>query len=1116
METQSSDVCSFELREKFIEKQDQATEHSFDEFIGLIYDSGLENCENTKALVQETNEELKEFDVQIEEIEEFRKQMNELALTRFNLAAATFDQSPRAKELIPAQYASADAWLASTKGDLRVDDFAAAAAKIEAMQGKTFSNWQKYVTWVKAGAISKRIPIFSGARRSLIKQVINTLSEVHVISAGTIAEIEREKQRHINSKISDWVDMIEPVMPELLNKQQNANGVRKNTLDVFLPSWISHLTPSESRARPIISVGYLSNYALQGSHKLKAFSRYRNWEVKAETYTDSYIESVLTLNLDECGGFVCDNKQVVKNALLELVSLIPGGQVKVDAFDPNQLGESLSFMFGLGEDGEEIYGDMVRTSIDDLTVLLQQTEQHIAYVTQKYLQGQHKTITEYNIAAGEVAEPYRVLVLYDFPSGFSRWSGNFDEELIERLERIATVGRRAGIFTFVVTDAGNRDCLHALPWLPQYGEPVTHCGEMDGIPSGFTEIPGQGDIELSWRFVPFESPDETALEELLAGVRKSIKNKAVTQVTPARVTELANWLIADDYSHGFTGRVLRADPENESTWWCADAKEAATSVFGRMGADNVAELRFDSKDSSSAIIGGRTGMGKSVLIHSILASLITQYGPDELELFLIDLKEGVEFAPYAKYKLPHASVVAIESNREFAVSVLESLDAEIFRRGELFKAKGSNVDLGSYRDATGETLSRIVLVIDEFQVLFENETDAISAKAMSLLERVIRQGRAFGIHTLLASQSLTGSASAIKPLIGQISNRVVLGSSASDSQMLLSDENTDAELLSRPGEGILNVKSGIREANTRFQATFWKSEDRIAMVKAMREKADLQGFDRAPMVFEGKSGVELTPQVFASLAEVDTLRNLLLPAGMPMSLAGPVEVNLSRSGGSNVAVVAAEYLDITAVFAAAASFQRAHTTVVNFINDDPDWDDTLQALAKCGVNVLKPRELETAIESTLAEAEERVELETEKRPPMVLILTGLQRAKKIKPDSGGFYGGYDEEPQATLYEKLHKLLEIGPEVGVHTILGVDKLSSAQRRIGDQDWNEISMRVVGKMSNNDSLYLIDTPEASKLDPKQLILEDQDRALTTRLRSFSPVTADQLQKASGDAT
>ena len=65
------------------------------------------------------------------------------------------------------------------------------------------------------------------------------------------------------------------------------------------------------------------------------------------------------------------------------------------------------------------------------------------------------------------------------------------------------------------------------------------------------------------------------------------------------------------------------------------------------------------------------------------------YSPDEVEFYLVDFKKGVEFKTYAVHKLPHARAIAVESDREFGLSVLQRLDAELSRRGNLFRAAGT-------------------------------------------------------------------------------------------------------------------------------------------------------------------------------------------------------------------------------------------------------------------------------------------------------------------------------------------------------------------------------------------------------------------------------------------
>ena len=151
------------------------------------------------------------------------------------------------------------------------------------------------------------------------------------------------------------------------------------------------------------------------------------------------------------------------------------------------------------------------------------------------------------------------------------------------------------------------------------------------------------------------------------------------------------------------------------------------------------------------LIAGRTGSGKSTLMHALITNLALHYSPDEIDLYLIDFKKGVEFKVYATYELPHASVVAIESEREFGISVLQRLDVEMRLRADKFRDAGVQ-DLAGYRNAPGTPpMPRILLLVDEFQEFFVEE-DKLAQEAALLLDRLVRQGRAFGVHVHLGSQ----------------------------------------------------------------------------------------------------------------------------------------------------------------------------------------------------------------------------------------------------------------------------------------------------------------------------------------------------------------------------
>jgi energy-coupling factor transporter ATP-binding protein EcfA2 len=247
-------------------------------------------------------------------------------------------------------------------------------------------------------------------------------------------------------------------------------------------------------------------------------------------------------------------------------------------------------------------------------------------------------------------------------------------------------------------------------------------------------------------------------------------------------------------------------PGPDAFWSLSSARNLRVPV-GRAGATRLQHFLLGEGTSQHALIAGKTGSGKSTLLHAIITGIATWYSPSEVELWLVDFKKGVEFKTYAELALPHARAVAIESDREFGLSVLEGLDAELSRRGELFREAGVQ-DIASFRKARPDArMPRVLLVIDEFQEFFLDD-DRVSQGASMLLDRLVRQGRAFGMHALLGSQTLGGAYSLARSTMGQMGVRIALQCNEADSQLILSDENLAARLLSRPGEAIYNDAGG--------------------------------------------------------------------------------------------------------------------------------------------------------------------------------------------------------------------------------------------------------------------------------------------------------------------
>ncbi|GAA9286040.1 hypothetical protein TH0233_08190 [Helicobacter pylori] len=153
--------------------------------------------------------------------------------------------------------------------------------------------------------------------------------------------------------------------------------------------------------------------------------------------------------------------------------------------------------------------------------------------------------------------------------------------------------------------------------------------------------------------------------------------------------------------------------------------------------------------------------------------------------------------------------MSVASSVGFGVSFLSWLDKETKKRGELFKQFSNVKDLSTYRKH-GE-MPRLIVVIDEFQVLFSDNSTKGKESVDQSLNTLLKKGRSYGVHLILATQTMRGSD--ITSLMSQIANRIALSMDAEDSESILSDD-VACELV-RP-EGIFNNNGGHKKYHTKM------------------------------------------------------------------------------------------------------------------------------------------------------------------------------------------------------------------------------------------------------------------------------------------------------------
>lgn len=791
---------------------------------------------------------------------------------------------------------------------------------------------------------------------------------------------------------------------------------------------------------------------------------------------------------------------LARSLILRALACTPPGKLKLSIFDPTGLGQSVASILDLGEYDRDMLGGKVWSSAEDLKRVLSEQTAHIELVIQKYLRAEYATLEQFNDAAGDIAEAYRLLVVFDFPE-------RFDESAGAELRRILENGTRCGIGALIVS---NRDLTS------------TGAAEVPALPPSLktialNEITTESSNGTSIGFDFVAETDKMLPPTVTSSIVDQVGRGAQANVSAVVSFEKVFDLFAEASFLGRKQGLPRiASPvrvEDEETWWTQSTVESIAAPIGQRGARDVATLVFDSSEHSGALLVGRPGSGKSTLLHAFLAGATTLYGPEELELHLIDFKEGVEFKVYAAEGLPHARSVAIESDREFGVSVLQAMQAELSRRGSLLRgSQGAHASLQTLRKATGERLPRVVLLFDEFQVLFARN-DRLGGVAAEALEQLIRQGRGFGIHVLLGSQSLSGLDALGVHVPQLLPVRILLPASEADAIQVLGDGYAEAAHLANAGEGILNTAGGVVEANERFRGAVIEESARAGMVRELRRRADAQGFSRRPIVFEGNAPIpaeDVPSDRFVAEVSGPTPGTLRLRFGVPMTIAGTVDIDLRREAGANVLLVARDTSTAEtaaeggfslprAVFAnavASATANKARVEVIDFMPGDDGLAAVLEPLTGAGlVGLSRRRQAPALLRSLHEELTRRIDSEEIAAAPICLVLFGMHRARDFDATA------IDFDSESDLPEMLRTIVTDGPEVGLHTLLWFETLTSISRRVSHEVLRECGWRVAGRMSDEDSLSLLGVEAASSLREQQLLLSNDDLGASHRCTAIS---------------
>lgn len=807
---------------------------------------------------------------------------------------------------------------------------------------------------------------------------------------------------------------------------------------------------------------------------------------------------------------------VVNNACdlgMRLFMMLPPGKLNFTFIDPVRLGESFAMftrLVDVDDRTSEVINGKIWSSPADIESKLKIMTDHISNVTQRCLQGKFNNIYEYNRVAEQNAEAYQVIMLMDYPAGLT-------DQSLKLLEQIVTSGPKCGVFTIIYRNESQYKKVNERSY-PLIANIETNFRVFDYIDRN-RKITYSGDKvkekPLLWKGLAL--PSQTQMDKIIATLKKGIKNAEKVVIGIEKVED--------------------ADTTNTT-------KDGIRIPIGIHGANEVQYLTLGVGGSHHALIAGVAGSGKSSLLHTIILRTLTQYSPDELSIYLVDFKRGVEFKIYADFVLPSFKVVAIESEREFGYNILVALEREQKIRADLFKK--NHVDkIEEYREL-GKKMPRILVIMDEFHELFSNSNDEFAKKSAVIMERIVRQGRAFGVHLILASQSYSNITGIDRAVFDQMAVRIVLKCSKADANLLLDNGSSEIDQISidDPGRAVYNSEAGNKEYNSHFRVAYIDPSKHRGMLQDISDKTKSFADPKHPTrillsnIEDNKYSVFNQFRTY-SAANYKTPGRLYI--GEPLSVTNNMAMDFERKEYSNLLMIGSDTEKARSMFAFAILSLCINYWVIHrktpekpFITlfnckplEDSYFKDTPQLLSEYlpeFVNYIACGDM-NEVQDILSEYYDDVESKGAVKTDKYFFVFGYQRAEELKSEKKlsqsedidnlfNIMPSANNHPKLSPKEMFRQIVKSGAQAGIHTVIWQDSFAPLYQDDKDmmsffnmkvafdmspEDFSRfVSANDVSLMSENNAIYYNRARDNQKFRPYQAPDEDWLKEISERLK------------------
>ena len=556
--------------------------------------------------------------------------------------------------------------------------------------------------------------------------------------------------------------------------------------------------------------------------------------------------------------------EMTHSMIMSFFSSLPYGKINISVFDCEKRGNSIVPYLDFKKQMPELFDNQIYTNADAILEKLNKLNSYIDEFIQEKLGNNFSNIVEYNSHSTSKQESIQLLVIYDFPKGF-------DNRAYDALMNVLKNGSKCGVYTII--------CYNPEITISRYDNHQEYIEQIKKISTCFSYV------DSTYMLSPYNL--KLTFNRMLTGTQTS---EFVAEYSE-QVKKVKNKSLSFQ------------DILAKELFSCSAAKSLSIPM-GVGSGDTVVNLVMGEGSSHHGLIAGATGSGKSTLLHTLIMSSMLNYSPEQLNLYLMDFKSGTEFKIYESVKLPHIKLLALDAMQEFGESILEDLVEEMGRRGEMFKSVGQT-NLKGYSEATGKALPRILVIMDEFQILFNDSANRkIAMNCAELTKRIVTEGRAFGIHLLMATQStkVIRDLTLQQGTIEQMRIRIGLKCGEDDARYLFTDRNdTKAiELMKGPiGTAVVNQEY-IEASNVGFRAAYCDKETQRQYLEHIA--ATYAHLDAKPQIFEGNRVTTMID--YLDNAALDSYSNMItrIHFGEKIKVAPPFVLDVDRRRKHNMLI----------------------------------------------------------------------------------------------------------------------------------------------------------------------------------------------------------------------